>query len=50
MTKKEKIIVELMSIEEEIEMAEDLGEKIKLKARWTKLHNKLIKILNKELK
>ena len=48
--KKEKIIVELMSIEEELEMTDDLGEQIKLKKQWTKLHNKLKKIVNKEVK
>ena len=47
--KKENIIVELMSIEEQLEMTDDLGEKIKLKKQWTKLHNKLKKIVNKEV-
>lgn len=48
--KKENIIVELICLEEEIETSEDIGEKIKLKKQWNKLHNKLKKIVNKEVK
>lgn len=46
---KEKIIVELMELEELIKATDDLGEKIKLKRQWTRLHNKLKKIVNKEV-
>lgn len=46
---KDKIIVELMEIESLIEMTDDKGEQIKLKKQWTKLHNKLKKIVNKEV-
>lgn len=48
--KKENIIVELMEIEELLDMTEDKGEQIKLKRKWTKLHNKLKKIVNKEVR
>lgn len=48
--KKENIIINLMILEEEIKLTNDEGEKIKLKKQWTKLHNKLIKILKKEVK
>ena len=48
--KKENIIVELMNIEELIKATDDMGEKIQLKKQWTRLHNKLKKIVNKEVR
>lgn len=48
--RKEKIIVELMELEELIEVEENIEKKKKLKIRYTKLHNKLKNIVNKEVK